>query len=107
MERTVQTQIIGFMDQSRQWNKNLHAYRALHSTTTASLQITDFLVESADRGMVPNAMFIDQSAAFDCVEAEILNKKLELYKFSSNNARMDLELPRTEIAICEHWFGKL
>ena len=52
--------------------------------TTAALQITDFLVESADRGMVPNAMFINQSAAFDCVEAEILNKKLELYKFSSN-----------------------
>ena len=33
---------------------------------------------------MPNAMYIDQSAAFDCVEAELLNRKLELYNFSAN-----------------------
>ena len=84
MERTIQSLIISFMDETRQWNKNLHAYRVLYSTTTAALQITYFIVDSADRGMVPNAMFIDQSAAFDCMEANILNRKLELYKFSVN-----------------------
>ena len=56
-----------YMESSGQWNKNLHAYRTLHSTTTAVLQITDFIMESVDNGHVPNAMFIDMSAVFDCV----------------------------------------
>ena len=82
MEHAIQKQILNYMDESKQWNKNLHGYRELHSTTTTLLQVTDFINEAADEGQISNAMLIDQSAAFDMVDPEILDQKLALYKFS-------------------------
>ena len=65
MENAVQQQVLKLMNESGQMNKNLHAYKTLLSTTMASLQITDFIVEAADRYLVANAMMLNQSAAFD------------------------------------------
>ena len=59
----------------------------MHSTTTAALQLSDYLMETADKGWVPNSMFIDQSSAFDCIEAEILDRKLESYNFTVNSRK--------------------
>ena len=84
MEKSIQIQILDFMNESRQFNVNLHAYRKLYNTTTAALQLSDFTMEAADNNMVAQAMYLDQSAAFDCVSADILNDKLELYGFSSD-----------------------
>ena len=50
-----------------------------------SLQITDFIVEAADRYLVANAMMLDQSAAFDCMNANILDGELNLYNFSEDS----------------------
>ena len=81
-ERAVQRQVVQFMESSNQLNTNTHAYRKLHSTTTAVIQLTDYLMEAADDKKISNVMQIDQSAAFDCVDGDILDKKMELYKFS-------------------------
>ena len=87
LERAIQSQIMEFMETTKQWNKNLHAYRSLHSTTTAALQLTEYTMDAADKGLVPNVMYIDQSAVFDCMEADILDRKLQVYKFSDNTRR--------------------
>ena len=87
MERVIQKQVLNFMDTTGQFNRNLHAYRQISSTTTAALQITDYTMEAADLGMIPQAMLLDQSAAFDCVSADILDSKMELYGFSENTRK--------------------
>ena len=87
MEKLVQKQVNKFMNDTKQWNKNLHAYRQMHNTTTADLQLTDYIVEAADKGLVANALMIDQSAAFNCMDAEILDEKMETYKFSNKTRR--------------------
>ena len=87
MEKAVQNQVLKFLEDTNQLNKNLHGYRELHSTTTMLLQLTDFISDSADDGMIANAMFVDQSAVFDCVNAGILDEKLKIYNFSENTRK--------------------
>ena len=86
-ERVIQRQITEYMEETGQFNVNLHAYRNLHSTTTAALQMTNFIAEAADNHNITNAIIVDQSSAFDCVEPEILDRKLEKYKFSRNSRK--------------------
>ena len=81
-ERAVQKQLINFMEDSKQMNLNSHAYKQLHSTTTALLQISDFLADSANMNKISNLMILDQSAAFDCVDKIILDQKMKIYNFS-------------------------
>ena len=87
MEKAIQSQVLKFMNDTGQFNKNLHAYRSLHSMTTAALQLSDFMMEAADQGLIANAMMIDQSSAFSCVGTSILDGKLELYKLSEKTRR--------------------
>ena len=82
MEHVVKRQVLYFMDTMNQFNRNLHAYRTLRSMTTAVLQLTDFAVEAADKGQIAQLMMLDQSAAFNCVNAEILMEKMRVYKFA-------------------------
>ena len=81
VEHCVQKQVLDFMEKSRQFNRNSHAYRRLHSTTTAYLQLTDLVAEYSDKNLITVAMAVDETAAFDCVEFETLKEKLRMYNF--------------------------
>ena len=81
IERAIQKQVIKYMIDSEQLNDNHNAYSADHSTVSALLQITDALHEANDANEIATIMTVDESAAFDCVVHEILDRKLELYKF--------------------------
>ena len=82
VERLVKNQVMDFMERTGQLNSNCHAYRKLLGTVTALLEVNDDIYEAADDHKIAVTMTIDQSSAFDCVRHEILDKKLELYKFS-------------------------
>ena len=82
MERLAVTQIVDFMEETEQLNHNLHAYKAMFSTTTAILNITDSIAAAADGRKIAATLLLDQSAAFDCVDTQILLQKLEVYNFS-------------------------
>ena len=83
VEMAVQDQITKHMEINLLWNRNNHAYRRYHSTTTAMIQLTDLIFEAADRNLVTTIMALDQLAAFDSINHKILSDKLKIYKFGT------------------------
>ena len=87
VEKSVQIQTMEFMNSTEQWNGNNHAYKAGYSTTTTLLQMSDKIIEACDRNEISVAMGIDESSAFDCVDHEILCKKMEMYNFEDETIK--------------------
>ena len=69
------------MERSGQFNQNLHGYRNNHSTTSALLQLSNTILQATDSNLISTLVTIDESAAFDCVNFKVLNKKLQIYNF--------------------------
>ena len=85
VERTVQKQIVDFMEQTEQFNPSSHSYRKIYSTSTAILQLTDQIQETTDLNQISCLLTVDESSAFDCVDHTTLDKKkLEQYNISQN-----------------------
>ena len=82
-EKTVQEQMYRHMDTNKLWNPNHHAYRLNHSTTTALSQLTDLMYEASENKQIAIAMSVDETAAFDCINFNVLYQKMELYKFDA------------------------
>ena len=80
-EKALQMQVMEFMDKTEQWNRNHHAYRKNHSTLTAMLQLSDTIFEACNNNQITTAVTLDQSAAFDMLEHDILLAKLSMYNF--------------------------
>ena len=79
VERSAQQQILKFLEQTKQLNASNHAYRTNLSTTTTLAEILDQTYENTESRKISNIMAIDSSAAFDCVNHEILLEKMEVY----------------------------
>ena len=47
-------------------------------------EILDTIYEAADCNQITAMLSNDESAAFDCVNIDMLTRKMELYKFSKN-----------------------
>ena len=75
IERVVQPQITTFMNDSHIFHSNHHAYRTLHSTTSAMISMYDTWIEAADNRLLAGVTMIDMVAAFDVVDIRILLKK--------------------------------
>ena len=78
-ERTVQRQLLRYLESNKMISPNHHAYRDLHNTTTALLNLTDAIATSTDNNAIMTTMNIDLTAAFDCVPPLLLLKKLRFY----------------------------
>ena len=72
IEKVIHTQIVRYMDSSNQFSHNLHGYRTYHSTTTALLQLADTILQATDDNMIATLVTIDETAAFDCINFDIL-----------------------------------
>ena len=75
VEKSAQQQLLKFLEDQNLLSSSSHAYRRGYSTTTSLLEITDMLFNDVDDRKRSALMTIDQSAAFDCVQHEILIKK--------------------------------
>ena len=68
-----------FLETTNQMNPSAHAYRRHLSTTTTLADISDEMYQGTEDNKISSLMAVDQSAAFDCVEVELLLQKLQRY----------------------------
>ena len=78
-EQKVQVQLLKHLETTGQLHSDHHTYRGHHSTMMALIKMTDSIASAVDQNLIANSMSIDQSAAFNCVEHEILLSKLSYY----------------------------
>ena len=83
IERSAQQQLSKYFEDSKQYNPSSHAYRKTLSTTTTFAEIADQLYQGAEEKNLTSIMQIDQSAAFDVVNHQILLEKMERYKIGA------------------------
>jgi len=77
LERTINKQLLSHLNDNDLLPEYQSAYRSCHSTETATLKVTSDALLAADRGMVTLLGCLDLSAAFDCVDQQILMVRLE------------------------------
>ena len=79
IERIVKKRLVSFLEKHDLLCKNQFGYRAKHSTTHAILNICDNIINNFDKKKHTVSIFLDLSKGFDCVNHQILLKKLHHY----------------------------
>ena len=72
MERAIQVQFLAFWTQHDLLSDYQSGFRKKHSTETAVVYLTDYILENMDRQMITGTLFIDLKKAFDLVNPEFL-----------------------------------
>ena len=81
-EYAVYFQIVEHFVKYDLFHPNHHGSIANHSTATAIIQLFDLWTEAAERQELSAICLLDQSAAYDLLDHQILGEKLKLYNFS-------------------------
>ena len=78
LERVVNERLLAHLGTNQLLPEHQSAYRRSHSTKTAFLKVTSDVLLAADRGMITLLGMLDLSAAFDCVDHDILTRRLRI-----------------------------
>ena len=68
-----------FLESNNILSPNQHGFRENCSTMSALLSFLNYIYKNIDEGKKATAVFVDLSKAFDCVDHDILLKKVECY----------------------------
>jgi len=77
LERVVTNRIRPHLEDYHLFDKYQSAYRAAHSTEAALLRVHHDITSSLDKGSTVALVMLDQSAAFDVIDHDILLQRLE------------------------------
>ena len=77
MEHAIQVQFLAFLTEHDLLSDYQSGFRKKHTTETAIVYLTDYILEHMDRQMTTGAVFIDLKKAFDLLDHECLLFKLE------------------------------
>ena len=77
VEKLVSAQLTAYLESNNLMPRLQSAYRRHHSTETALLRVMSDLLSAADSQRVTLLGLLDLSAAFDCVDHDILLHRLE------------------------------
>ena len=81
VERASAEQILSYMVENELMNDEQHGAMKNHSPITAIACIQDLLLQGAEEKDLTGILLIDLTAAYDTLDHEILQKKLEAYNF--------------------------
>ena len=81
LEKLVYEQFISFILENNILHHNQSGFRHGYSTSSAALDVKEYIVNSLKSNKFPCAVLIDLSKAFDTVDHKILSKKLFCYGF--------------------------
>ena len=77
LERAVCSQLAEYLDNNNLMRSNQSAYRRSHSTETALTAVFSDIISELDRGNLVLFSMLDLSAAFDCVDHDIILSRLD------------------------------
>ena len=87
LERVVRFQVVNYMEKNGLFGKNQFGFRSNKSTTGAILSMYSTCLKNADQGDCSAIALYDLSAAFDCLDADILCAKLERLGFDAQSVK--------------------
>ncbi len=86
LEKVVSSQSYSFLQKNGICEEFLSGFRQYHSTETALIRVTNYLLLSSDRGCISLLVLLDVSAAFDTIDHNILLNRLENFVGISGSA---------------------
>ena len=84
LEKVVRNRLTDFLKNSKILNKYQFGFRAGHSTSHAIINLFEATLDGLDTKLKVGGVYLDISKAFDCVDHNILLKKLEYYGIRAN-----------------------
>ncbi len=82
----VSSQLYSFLEKNDICEDFQSGFRPYHSTETALIRVTNYLLLSSDRGCISLLVLLDLSAAFDTIDHNILLNRLENFVGISGSA---------------------
>ena len=77
IEKTLHKQIFSFLQKNNILNANQYGYQPKKSTTTALIEITEYIKKQLEEKLLTIGIYLDLSKAFDTVDHQILKDKLK------------------------------
>ena len=84
VEYAVYVQVVDHFTENDLFHGNHHGSLSGHSTATALIQVVDMWLEAAEKKQLSATLLLDQSAAYDLVDHQILLDKLRVYNFDES-----------------------
>ena len=105
LEKIVFKQISEYIESNNILHRSHHGSRALHSTSTALIEMYTHWIDVLENGDAAGIMMLDLSAAFDLVDHSLLLQKLEVMGFTEESIAW-LKSYLTDRSQCIHLDGQ-
>ncbi len=104
LEKVALSQLPSYLDTFNILHPFQSSFRALHSTESALLKVTNVILLSIDSGSSAILILLDLSAAFDMVDHDILLQRLECV-VGVQSLRLVRLILKGEDFFCKYWIS--
>jgi hypothetical protein len=87
-ERSMYNQIYKYFTDNNLFYQSQHGFRQHHSTEFAAIELINKILKEMDNNEIPINIYLDLSKAFDTLDHNILQQKLEYYGFTGTTLNL-------------------